>query len=180
RATSDIIEPGQNTAPYGSKAMRNAASTSPTTPSRTNPRKGNRGPLLSDVYPRTDIIRNYVNVWWEQCFFDAKGEADFIADHLGPVMERDGFQSIGLLFHDYNKGGMNDWADVVLAHPNATKYISGIALHWYDGYHFNNVQAFHNQYGADYYQLATEGCNCDGVLDWQYDTEWKRAMRYVG
>ncbi|KAF4680356.1 hypothetical protein FOZ60_013671 [Perkinsus olseni] len=123
---------------------------------------------------------NYVNVWWEQCFFDAKGEADFIADHLGPVMERDGFQSIGLLFHDYNKGGMNDWADVVLAHPNATKYISGIALHWYDGYHFNNVQAFHNQYGADYYQLATEGCNCDGVLDWQYDTEWKRAMRYVG
>ncbi|EER05365.1 Glucosylceramidase precursor, putative [Perkinsus marinus ATCC 50983] len=121
---------------------------------------------------------NYINVWWEQCFFDAQGEADFIANHLGPVMERDG-HNISLLFYDYNKGGMNNWANVVLSNPNAAKYISGIALHWYDGYFFDNVRTFQEKYGSQYYQLATEGCSCDGILDQEYDTEWKRAMRYV-
>lgn len=38
------------------------------------------------------------------------------------------------------------------------RYISGIALHWYDGYFFDNVRTFQEKYGSQYYQLATEGC----------------------
>ncbi|KAF4658673.1 hypothetical protein FOL47_007885 [Perkinsus chesapeaki] len=121
---------------------------------------------------------NYINIWWEQCFYDAKGEADFVANHLGPVMERDGHE-VSLLFYDFNKMGMMLWADEFLQNEKAASYVSGIALHWYDGPYFENVKAFQEKYGDKYYQLATEGCNCDGVLDVQFNTEWKRAMRYA-
>ncbi|KAL3936239.1 MAG: hypothetical protein SGBAC_008397 [Bacillariaceae sp.] len=71
---------------------------------------------------------------WEACAYTPKTQADFVAYHLGPQLEKD-HPDVKVFMFDHNKDHMITWANVLLnetAHPSY-KYIDGTAYHWYAG-----------------------------------------------
>ena len=70
---------------------------------------------------------------WEACAYDPKNEADFIANHLGPVLRRD-HPDVKLLIFDHNKDHAVTWASYILNKTNpASDFVDGTAVHWYAG-----------------------------------------------
>lgn len=132
---------------------------------------------------------------WDACAFDVSHEGDFIANHLGPQLEKS-HPDIKLLFFDHNKDHMVKWAKKLLAkdHP-ASKYIAGTAVHWYaggvdrllDGAQGNpNMHRMVSELDVmdvrkDHVLLGSEACHCPttGYAGGDLSIAWARAMRNV-
>lgn len=91
---------------------------------------------------------------WDSCIYTAEEERDFVKNHLGKKMQDLG---VGILFWDHNKERVVERATVMLSDEEASKYIQGIAFHWYSGDHFEALQIVHDLY--PHKELVfTEGC----------------------
>lgn len=130
---------------------------------------------------------------WDACAFDVSHEGDFIANHLGPRLEKS-HPDVKLLFFDHNKDHMVKWAKKLLAkdHP-ASKYIAGTAFHWYaggmdrllDGAQGNaNMHRMVSELDVmdvrkDHVLLGSEACHCPttGYAGGDLSIAWARAMR---
>ena len=58
-------------------------------------------------------------------------QRDFVKKDLGPALNASGFGNIKLLIMDDQRYVLPLWANIVLNDPEAAKYVSGIAFHWY-------------------------------------------------
>jgi len=132
---------------------------------------------------------------WDACAYDVSHEGDFIANHLGPQLEKS-HPDVKLLFFDHNKDHMVKWANELLAkdHP-ASKYIDGTAVHWYaggmdrllDGAQGNpNMHRMVSELDVmdvrkDHVLLGSEACHCPttGYAGGDLSIAWARAMRNV-
>jgi len=83
---------------------------------------------------------------WESCVFTAEEERDFVRDYLGPTLEKNGLSHVKLMFWDHNRGLMYQRAEVMYDDPEASKYVYGIAFHYYVGQHFDNVRIVHDAF----------------------------------
>ncbi|KAK1937751.1 putative glucosylceramidase 3 [Phytophthora citrophthora] len=120
---------------------------------------------------------------WEACGYSPEYEAEFIGEFLGPVLDRD-HPGLTLMAFDHNRVSVNHWAEVIYNHPTASKYVDGIAFHWYedggerymDGVaypeHLNDTH-FVNQ---SLFMLSSESSSCPGVA--VGDKAWFRGQRY--
>nr|CAH0110339.1 unnamed protein product [Daphnia galeata] len=95
-------------------------------------------------------------------------QAIFIGLNLGPTLEAKGFKSTKILI-------------MVLAHPEAKKYIAGVAVHWYSDLFTPPValNSFHEKF-PDHFILATEAC--EGDKPWQTAVSlgsWERLESYA-
>ena len=101
-------------------------------------------------------------VGWEACLWTPQYQADFVKNHLGPVLnaEQPGVKIIGF---DHNKDHVLLWAKGLYADPEARKYFDGVGVHWYGGLNLRNLNATHHL-APDKFILATEACNCGGVV----------------
>ncbi|EEY54378.1 glucosylceramidase, putative [Phytophthora infestans T30-4] len=123
------------------------------------------------------------NAPWEACMYNPEYEAEFIGEFLGPVLERD-HPELTLMAFDHNRVSVSRWADVIYNHPTASKYVDGIAFHWYedggdrymDGVdypeHLNDTH-FINQ---SRFMLSSESSSCPGVA--VGEEAWFRGQRY--
>ncbi|KAL1422246.1 hypothetical protein MTO96_022127 [Rhipicephalus appendiculatus] len=70
---------------------------------------------------------------WQTMGFSPQSERDFIKLDLGPELQKAGYgpNRLKLMILDDNRIVLRYWAKVVLGDPEAAKYISGVALHWY-------------------------------------------------
>ena len=102
------------------------------------------------------------SVGWEACLWTPQFMAAFVRDHLGPVLEEEqpGVKIIGF---DHNKDHVYIWAQQLYADPEAKKYFAGVGVHWYGGLNTHNLNDTHNL-APDKMILATEACNCGGVV----------------
>lgn len=91
---------------------------------------------------------------WDSCIYTPEEESEFVRDHLGEKMRSLG---VTVMFWDHNKVWLVDRASRVLADKNASKYIGGVACHWYRGDHFENLSIFHEKY-PDKEIFFSEGC----------------------
>uniref|UniRef100_A0A8C9DWE1 Glucosylceramidase n=1 Tax=Phocoena sinus TaxID=42100 RepID=A0A8C9DWE1_PHOSS len=67
-----------------------------------------------------------------QCLgFTPEHQRDFIACDLGPTLANSTHRNVRLLMLDDQRLLLPHWAQVVLADPEAAKYVHGIAVHWY-------------------------------------------------
>uniref|UniRef100_A0A8D2DFZ3 Glucosylceramidase n=1 Tax=Sciurus vulgaris TaxID=55149 RepID=A0A8D2DFZ3_SCIVU len=67
-----------------------------------------------------------------QCLgFTPEHQRDFIARDLGPTLANSTHRDVQLLMLDDQRLLLPHWAQVVLADPEAAKYVHGIAVHWY-------------------------------------------------
>ncbi|XP_007525464.1 lysosomal acid glucosylceramidase isoform X1 [Erinaceus europaeus] len=67
-----------------------------------------------------------------QCLgFTPEHQRDFISRDLGPALANSSHRDVRLLMLDDQRLLLPHWAQVVLADPEAAKYVYGIAVHWY-------------------------------------------------
>lgn len=114
---------------------------------------------------------------WESCLYSPEEERDFVRDHLGPALHREGLEQIRLLVFDHNRDHMLDHARVIYEDPLAARYVWGTAFHWYVGDWFENVQKLHDAY-PEKQLLFTEGCQEGGphLGEWSLGERYARSM----
>ncbi|MBT8321135.1 MAG: glycosyl hydrolase family 30, partial [Eudoraea sp.] len=68
---------------------------------------------------------------WESMHFTPQEMTDFVKNHLGPQLEKDG-HDVKVLGYDQNRGEeLKDWVDTMFQDEVSSKYFDGTAVHWY-------------------------------------------------
>lgn len=101
-----------------------------------------------------------------QCLgWTAELQRDFIAKDLGPALDANGLGHVKLMILDDQRIFLPYWPEVVLKDPNAAKYVSGIAVHWYSDLVIptSALDLTYAKFGQDYFMLNTEACEQDLV-----------------
>lgn len=91
---------------------------------------------------------------WEACLYTAQEEADWVGQYLGPAVKT-AHPEVLIFPFDHNKDHVHEWAQTFFNHPTASKYVDGIAFHWYTGDSFDNVAKVHAEF-PDKILLPTE------------------------
>jgi glucosylceramidase len=99
---------------------------------------------------------------WESCIYTAEEERDFLKNHLGPVMEREGFGDRKIIVWDHNRDLITHRANVIFDDPEASRYAWGIGFHWYETWAggesmYENLARVKESY-PDKQLIFTEGC----------------------
>src|SRR5215203_4621467 len=121
---------------------------------------------------------------WESCIFTAEEERDFLKNHLGPTMKKEGLGDRKIIVWDHNRDLIYQRASTMLNDPEAAKYVWGIGYHWYEPWSggemmFDNVKLV-NETFSDKHLIFTEGCadsyNAGKVNDWTLGERYGRSM----
>ena len=109
-------------------------------------------------------------------------QRDFIAQDLGPALEANGFGHVKLMILDDQRVFLPYWPEVVLKDKNAAKYVSGIAVHWYEDLivPHSALDLTYKMFGDKYFILNTEACEQD-LVDKTKSVKlgsWHSAERY--
>jgi glucosylceramidase len=110
---------------------------------------------------------------WDSCIYSGEEERDFIKNHLGPTLEKEGLEDIKVYIWDHNRDIIVERAEKVLDDPEAAKYVYGVANHWYVSEEFENLSKVHDKY-PNKHILFSEGCQEGGV----HLGSWLTGERY--
>ena len=112
---------------------------------------------------------------WDSCIYSAEEEGRFVLDHLGPTLHEEGLEDIDIYIWDHNRDVIVDRVQPILKDPRASKYIHGVALHWYVSEEFENLSKVKEMF-PDTHLLFTEGC-IEGGTKLGAFTSGERYMR---
>ena len=121
---------------------------------------------------------------WESCIYSAEEERDFLKNHLGPTMKKEGLGNKKIIVWDHNRDLIYQRASTILDDPEAAKYVWGIGYHWYEPWSggtamFDNVKLVRETYPKTNL-IFTEGCadsyNATKVKDWKLGELYGRSM----
>jgi len=119
------------------------------------------------------------NQSWESCIFSGDEERDFVKNHLGPALHKNGLADVKLMIWDHNRGLLYQRAKAVYDDPQAASYVWGAAFHWYVGDHFDNVRQTHDAW-PDKHLLFSEGCaesfKAETINDWQWGEKYGKSI----
>lgn len=99
---------------------------------------------------------------WDSCIFSPEEEGAFVRDYLGPVLHKSGLEDVKIYIWDHNRDLMVERATGTLKDPETSKYVYGIANHWYVSEAFENLSRVHELFPHKHI-LFTEGCQEGGV-----------------
>lgn len=108
---------------------------------------------------------------WESMLFTPQEMTDFVQNHLGPKLEKDGYGDKIILGYDQNREGLKEWVDVMYATPESSKYFSGTAIHWYESTFmvFEDALQYAHQKAPEKLLIQTEACADSEVPHWKDD-----------
>ncbi len=121
---------------------------------------------------------------WESCIFTAEEERDFLKNHLGPTLQKEGLGDKKIIAWDHNRDLIYQRASTLLSDPEAAKYAWGIGFHWYEDWSgadqvFQNVAKVAERFPGKNL-LFTEGCNgpfkMENIHDWKLGERYGRSM----
>ena len=117
---------------------------------------------------------------WESCIYTAEEERDFLKNHLGPTLEKEGLGDRKIIVWDHNRDLINHRANTILNDPEAAKYVWGVGFHWYETWTggdpmFVNLDNVKESF-PDKNLVFTEGCN-EAFNPEKYQF-WPNAERY--
>ena len=117
---------------------------------------------------------------WESCIYTAEEERDFLKNHLGPIMEKEGLGDKKIVVWDHNRDLASNRANVIFEDKEAAKYAWGIGFHWYETWAggepmYANLANINESF-PDMNLLFTEGCQ-EGFRPDRYQY-WAHAERY--
>lgn len=100
---------------------------------------------------------------WESCIYTAEEERDFLKNHLGPTLEKEGLGDKKIIVWDHNRDLINHRTNTIMNDPDAAKYVWGVGFHWYETWTgsdpmFVNLDNIKESY-PDVNLVFTEGCN---------------------
>lgn len=116
---------------------------------------------------------------WDSCIYSGEEERDFVRDHLGPTMHREGLADVNILIWDHNRDMIVERASAVLSDPEAAKYVWGTGFHWYVSEAFEEVGKVHELF-PDKHLLFTEGCQEGGVKLGEWFTGERYGRNIIG
>jgi len=117
---------------------------------------------------------------WESMIYTAEEERDFLKNHLGPIMEKEGLGNKNIVVWDHNRDLISHRANTIFEDKEAMKYAWGIGFHWYEDWTggetmHDNLANVTESY-PDMKLLFTEGTNEKFSAEkYQY---WPNAERY--
>lgn len=94
---------------------------------------------------------------WDSCIYTAQEEGRFAAEYLIPALERAGLGEIQVFIWDHNKENLYDRAKESFQVPGCRDGVSGVAMHWYTGDHFDGIRAVKKAF-PEKKVFFTEGC----------------------
>lgn len=94
---------------------------------------------------------------WDSCIYSGREEGAFAAGFLAPALAGAGCGDVKILARDHNKDLLPYRAAETMAVPGAADAISGFAVHWYTGDHFDALRLT-KQAWPDQELWFTEGC----------------------
>ncbi len=121
---------------------------------------------------------------WESCIYTAEEERDFLKNHLGPIMEKEGLGDKKIIVWDHNRDLINQRASVIFDDPEASKYAWGIGFHWYEPWSggqpmYDNIHTIQESYPTKNL-LFTEGCvdkfKVEGCQSWPNAEKFGHSM----
>lgn len=88
---------------------------------------------------------------WESMIFTAEEERDFLKNHLGPIMKKEGLGDKKIVVWDHNRDLIVHRVNTILSDPEAAKYVWGVGFHWYETWTggqpmFDSVAEVHKAY----------------------------------
>ena len=96
-----------------------------------------QGITLWGITPQNEPLHAHDARWDSNGFTPEQGR-DFLRDHLGPQLVKDGHlnpddldSGLRVLIYDHNKSALNDYVTPTYQDPEASKYAWGTAFHWY-------------------------------------------------
>ncbi len=113
---------------------------------------------------------------WESMHFTAEEMTDFVQNHLGPKLEKDG-HDVKILGYDQNREHLNEWVDAMYKDANTSKYYDGTAIHWYASTYevFPEALQYAHDKAPNKYLIQTEACVDAQVPVWKDDAwYWKK------
>ena len=129
--------------------------------------------------------RNGIDIWgltvenephgngnnWESMHYSPKEMTDFIQCYLGPKLAADGHGDKIILGYDQNRAGLQEWVDELYRDDASSKYLDGVAIHWYESTYdfFPEALQYAHKKAPDKYLIETEGCIDAEVPRWQDD-----------
>ncbi|HNU87475.1 MAG TPA: glycoside hydrolase family 30 protein [Ferruginibacter sp.] len=121
---------------------------------------------------------------WESCIYTGEEERDFLKEHLGPTMEKEGLKDKKIIVWDHNRDLVYQRAQTYFNDPEAAKYIWGIGFHWYEDWSggspmYDNLRRVYESY-PDKNIFFTEGCaesfDSTRYNAWVLGEEYGRSM----
>jgi glucosylceramidase len=96
-----------------------------------------KGITLWGLTPQNEPLHAH-NAQWDSNGFTPEQGRDFLKNHLGPQLVKDGHLNLDnldsglrVLIYDHNKSTMNNYVNATYKDPEASKYAWGTAFHWY-------------------------------------------------
>lgn len=115
---------------------------------------------------------------WDSCIYTAEEERDFVKNYLGPTIENSSYD-VKILGWDHNRDIIIERAAVMLKDKEASKYIWGIANHWYVSEAFENLSVVHEMF-PDKHLVFTEGCIEGGPKPFEWHTGERYGRNIIG
>jgi glucosylceramidase len=121
---------------------------------------------------------------WESCIYSAEQERDFLKNHLGPTLRREGLADKKVIAWDHNRDLIYQRVSTILSDPQAAKFVWGIGFHWYEPWSggepmFDNVRLVHDTF-PDKPLVFTEGCvdafDAQRIGEWRFGEQYGRSM----
>ena len=114
---------------------------------------------------------------WESTLFSPKEMTDFVQNHLGPKLAKDGWGKVNIFGYDQNRAGLKEWVDEMYRDKKSSRYFAGTAMHWYESTYdyFPDALQYAHKKAPEKYLIETEGCVDSEVPKWRDDAwYWKK------
>lgn len=108
---------------------------------------------------------------WESMHFSPEEMTNFVQNHLGPKLEKEGKGNIKILGYDQNRAGLKEWTDAMYKNEATSKYYAGTAIHWYEStfdYFPDDLQYAHTK-APNKHLIQTEACVDSEIPKWKDD-----------
>jgi glucosylceramidase len=121
---------------------------------------------------------------WESCIYQPEEERDFLRDHLGPTMARQGLRDVNIIVWDHNRDLIVQRALTIFGDTAAARYAWGTGFHWYEDWSggtqmYDNVALVQRLF-PNKHLLFTEGTpatfDSTGYGRWSLGEAYGRSM----
>lgn len=94
---------------------------------------------------------------WDSCIMSAEQEGFFIEKYIYPALKKHKLDNVRILIWDHNKERALERVCATLESEEVRSMVSGVAVHWYSGDHFEALQMIHEKF-PDLVMVFTEAC----------------------